>query len=158
MGRTSGHGCGANCTYASARGHAIVGARPYLPKDWAEDPQRRERAGVPLEVVFKTKPQLAVDLLTDLDTAGVLPAWVTGDEVYGPTAGCDASAKTAAWATCSGSVLPSPSPCPPAARSAPTKPSHWSSPRHGTATPAAQVLSVTEDADGSWLARRCACR
>ena len=61
-----------------------MGARPYLPKDWAEDPQRRERAGVPLEVVFKTKPQLAVDLLTDLDTAGVLPAWVTGDEVYGP--------------------------------------------------------------------------
>jgi SRSO17 transposase len=72
------------CTYASARGHAIVGARPYLPRDWAEDPQRRERAGVPPEVVFKTKPQLAVDLLTDLDTAGVLPAWVTGDEVYGP--------------------------------------------------------------------------
>jgi SRSO17 transposase len=71
------------CTYAGPRGHAIVGARPYLPQDWADDPERRARAGVPPEVMFKTKPQLAIDLLTDLDGAGVLPPWVTADEVYG---------------------------------------------------------------------------
>jgi SRSO17 transposase len=71
------------CTYASPRGHAQVGARLYLPKEWASDPARRERAGVPTDVVFKTKPQLAVDILTDLHTAGVLPPWVAGDEVYG---------------------------------------------------------------------------
>lgn len=35
------------------------------------------------EFVFKTKPALAVDILTDLHGAGVLPPWVTGDEVYG---------------------------------------------------------------------------
>jgi len=72
------------CTYASSRGHAQVGARVYLPKDWAADPQRRARAGVGEDVVFQTKPQLAVDILTDLHTAGALPPWVTGDEVYGP--------------------------------------------------------------------------
>ncbi|MGQ0775425.1 MAG: IS701 family transposase [Pseudonocardiales bacterium] len=71
------------CTYASARGHAHVGARVYLPKDWAGDPGRRQRAGVGEDVVFKTKPQLAVDILTSLDTAGVLPPWATSDEVYG---------------------------------------------------------------------------
>ena len=71
------------CTYASRRGHAIVGARQYLPKVWAEDPQRRDDARVPADVVFKTKPRLALDLLTDLHAAGVLPPWVTGDEVYG---------------------------------------------------------------------------
>jgi len=71
------------CTYASFRGHAQVGARVYLPKSWAGDPQRRARAGVGKDVVFQTKPQLALDILTDLDTAGVLPPWVTGDEVYG---------------------------------------------------------------------------
>lgn len=54
-----------------------------LPKEWASGPRRRARAGVGETVVFKTKPQLAVDILTDLDTAGVLPPWVTGDEVYG---------------------------------------------------------------------------
>ena len=71
------------CTYASSRGHAQVGARVYLPRDWAADPQRRAAAGVPETVVFQTKPQLAVDILAELDTAGVLPPWVTGDEVYG---------------------------------------------------------------------------
>jgi len=71
------------CTYASSRGHAHVGARAYLPKEWAGDPERRAEAGVPEDVVFQTKPQLAVDILTDLDTAGVLPPWVVGDEVYG---------------------------------------------------------------------------
>jgi SRSO17 transposase len=71
------------CTYASSRGHAQVGARLYLPKEWAADPERRARAGVPESVVFTTKPQLAGDILTDLEVAGVLPPWVTGDEVYG---------------------------------------------------------------------------
>ena len=71
------------CTYAGPGGHAQVGARLYLPKEWAGDPERRERAGVPEGVVFKTKPQLAVDILTDLEGAGALPPWVTADEVYG---------------------------------------------------------------------------
>ncbi len=34
-------------------------------------------------MVFKTKPALAVDMLTDLHAAGLLPPWATGDEVYG---------------------------------------------------------------------------
>jgi SRSO17 transposase len=71
------------CTYAGAHGHAQAGARLYLPEEWASDPARRARAGVPAEVEFKTKPQLALDILTDLRTADVLPPWVAGDEVYG---------------------------------------------------------------------------
>ncbi|WP_281365205.1 IS701 family transposase [Phytohabitans houttuyneae] len=70
-------------TLATVRGHALAGARPYLPREWAEDQRRRARAGVPERVVFKTKPALAVDLLTDLHTARLLPPWATGDEVYG---------------------------------------------------------------------------
>ena len=70
-------------TLATRRGHALVGARPYLPREWADDDQRRARAKVPEEVVFKTKPTLATDILTDLHAAGLLPPWATGDEVYG---------------------------------------------------------------------------
>lgn len=70
-------------TYASPRGHGLVAARPYLPKDWAEDTQRRAQAGVPAEVAFRTKPQLARDIATELHDAGRLAPWVTGDEVYG---------------------------------------------------------------------------
>lgn len=70
-------------TYASRRGHAIVGSRPYLPAEWAADQARRARAGVPDEVGFATKPQLAVQILAELHAEGRLPGWVTGDEVYG---------------------------------------------------------------------------
>jgi SRSO17 transposase len=70
-------------TLATGRGHALAGARLYLPREWADDAGRRARAGVPAKVVFKTKPELAADILTDLHAAGLLPPWVTGDEVYG---------------------------------------------------------------------------
>jgi len=70
-------------TLATGRGHALVGARPYLPREWADDAQRRSRAKVPEDLAFKTKPQLAADILTGLHTAGLLPPWATGDEVYG---------------------------------------------------------------------------
>lgn len=70
-------------TLATHRGHALLAARPYLPREWAEDPALRARAKVPDPVVFATKPALAVAILTDLHTAGLLPGWATGDEVYG---------------------------------------------------------------------------
>ncbi len=52
------------CTYASSRGHAQVGTRPYLPREWTSDPARCARAGVGEDIVFQTKPQLGIDLLT----------------------------------------------------------------------------------------------
>jgi SRSO17 transposase len=70
-------------TLATSRGHALAAARPYLPREWADDPHRRAAAKVPEDVRFHTKPQLAIDILTDLHTAGLLPPWVSGDEVYG---------------------------------------------------------------------------
>lgn len=57
--------------------------RLYLPAEWAEDKQRREHAGVPDEVTFATKPELACQILTQLHTTGRLPGWIAGDEVYG---------------------------------------------------------------------------
>ena len=71
------------CSFATRAGHALVGARPYLPREWATDPDRRARAGVPEEIVFATKPELGRQILADLHAEGRLPGWVTGDEVYG---------------------------------------------------------------------------
>ena len=71
--------------YASKRGTAFLDRALYLPKSWAGDAQRREEAGVPKEVAFATKPELAQAMLQRALEAGVPAAWVTGDAVYGGT-------------------------------------------------------------------------
>jgi SRSO17 transposase len=69
--------------YASPHGHACLDRELYLPEEWADDPARREEAGVPGEVTFRTKPELAQRMLERALDADVPGAWVTGDEVYG---------------------------------------------------------------------------
>jgi SRSO17 transposase len=70
-------------TYATARGHALIDRALYLPKSWASDESRRERAGVPADVEFATKPALATAMIRRAVQAGTPAAWVAGDEVYG---------------------------------------------------------------------------
>jgi hypothetical protein len=68
--------------YITARAYTLVDFLLYLPKRWADNPTRREAAGVPAQVVFATKPQLAITLLRRAATSGRSFAWVAADEVY----------------------------------------------------------------------------
>src|SRR5437763_692068 len=52
-----------NCHYAERTIAWPVATRLYLPKDWADSDDRREAARVPEEVVFQTKPEIALALL-----------------------------------------------------------------------------------------------
>jgi SRSO17 transposase len=70
-------------TYATGRGHALIGRALYLPEARAADEEHRELAGVPEEVLFATKPQLAGGLLDRAQSLGIRAAFVAGDEVYG---------------------------------------------------------------------------
>jgi SRSO17 transposase len=70
-------------TYATGRGHALIGRALYLPEARAADEEHRELAGIPEEVPFATKPQLASDLLDHAQSLGIRAAFVAGDEVYG---------------------------------------------------------------------------
>jgi SRSO17 transposase len=70
--------------YASCRGQAFIDRELYLPEEWAEDKERRERAGVPDEVGMRTKPELAKEMLRRaLVEGGVRASWVVADSVYG---------------------------------------------------------------------------
>jgi SRSO17 transposase len=69
-------------TYATGRGHALIGRALYLPEGCAADEEHRELAGVPEEVMFATKPQLAGALLDRAQSLGIRAAFVAGDEVY----------------------------------------------------------------------------
>jgi SRSO17 transposase len=70
-------------TYAASRGHALIGRALYLPEARAADEEHRELAGIPEEVLFATKPQLADGLLDHAHACGIRAAFVAGDEVYG---------------------------------------------------------------------------
>lgn len=60
-----------------------IAYRLYLPKDWAEDAERREKVGVPEEVEFQTKPEIALDQLRAAVKAGVPQGVVLADAAYG---------------------------------------------------------------------------
>jgi SRSO17 transposase len=72
--------------YASRHGATLVDVRLYLPEPWfgAEQAARRQRCGVPVETVFRTRPQLAEEMIGPLYGASVLPfQYVVGDEGFG---------------------------------------------------------------------------
>src|SRR4051794_2083348 len=70
-------------TYSAGGGHALIDRELYLPSSWTDDPARCAAAGVPAEVGFATKPELATTMLTRALDTGLPAAWVAGDEVYG---------------------------------------------------------------------------
>jgi SRSO17 transposase len=60
-----------------------VAYRLYLPEDWAEDGDRRRKAGVPEEIGFKTKPEIALEQLRWACEAGIARGVVLMDAGYG---------------------------------------------------------------------------
>jgi SRSO17 transposase len=60
-----------------------IGYRLYLPKEWAEDAERREKTEVPEEVEFQTKPQIAMDQIRAAVAAKVARGVVLADAAYG---------------------------------------------------------------------------
>lgn len=72
-----------HCSYATTGGHALVGARIYIPAEQLDDQARRAALGIPADVVFRTKAQLAIDITTDMIADHTMPPWCAGDEIYG---------------------------------------------------------------------------
>src|SRR5450755_3146796 len=78
-----------NCQIAvtlSIANHAAslpIAYRLYLPEDWAADEARRKKAHVPDDVVFKTKPGIALDQIKAALAAGVAPGVLLADAGYG---------------------------------------------------------------------------
>lgn len=68
--------------YVSRCEHALVDVRLYLPKEWARRKRRRQKAGVPAEVRFRTRHELALEMLDE--RGPLLPhAWISGDDELG---------------------------------------------------------------------------
>ena len=82
-----------NCQVAvtlSIANHAAslpIAHRLYLPEDWASDPLRRDKAGVPKPISFATKPEIALDQIRAACTAGIPRGAVLMDAGYGADTG-----------------------------------------------------------------------
>ncbi len=78
-----------NCQVAvslSIANHAAslpIAYRLYLPKDWTSDPDRRSKAGVPDEIAFRTKPEIALEQIRAALAAGIPRGTVLMDAGYG---------------------------------------------------------------------------
>jgi hypothetical protein len=68
---------------ATHQGSLPVAYRLYLPKEWADDAARRDIAGIPDDIRFQTKPEIALRLLRQTLADGVPPAPVGMDPAYG---------------------------------------------------------------------------
>ena len=82
-GRRENSQVGVFLSYASSKGAAFIDRALYLPEEWTQDRVRCRQAGIPDEVEFATKGELAQQMLARAFAAGVPAEWVVGDTVYG---------------------------------------------------------------------------
>jgi SRSO17 transposase len=76
-----------NATYSTARGHALIGSRLWVPEEHLADPATRDMMGIPGHLQSATKPQLGAQMLQEALDAGIEVPWVAADEVYGQDPG-----------------------------------------------------------------------
>lgn len=83
LGRTDNCQVATSLHVAGPSGSAMIGMQLYLPKVWTDDRQRCERVGIPAQVQFQTKGQIALQLLDRALSWGVRKHVVLMDAGYG---------------------------------------------------------------------------
>jgi len=77
---------GVFASYVSPYGYAMIDKRLFIPEKWflPEYKERREKCKLPEDIEFKSKPQLAVDMLKEIAEQEILPfRYILGDSIYG---------------------------------------------------------------------------
>jgi len=72
--------------YASRKGYSLIEGRLFMPDQWFEEghAEQRQACGVPEELVFKTKPEIGLELLKNMIKRATLPfSWLAADALYG---------------------------------------------------------------------------
>jgi len=86
LGKVDNCQAGVFVAYASSKGHTLLDRKLFLPEKWFEREHRErwEKCRIPEDTTFKTKPQLALEMIEDLRREGLFDAqWVTGDDFFG---------------------------------------------------------------------------
>lgn len=86
LGKVDNCQAGVFLAYASPQGYALLDRRLFLPESWfsKEQKERRENCRIPDGTTFKTKTQLALEMIQQLHASALFPArWMTGDDSFG---------------------------------------------------------------------------
>ena len=82
-GKTDNCVVGVHIAYVAGDFQCILDSDVYLPKDWANDPIRRKKAGIPDEVIYRKKADIALDQISRSMLNGIRVCAWTFDEFYG---------------------------------------------------------------------------
>ena len=83
-------------------GHALIGARQWIPAEQVTDGDTAASIGLPADLPFRTKGELAIDICREAYAEGVVFDVVCGDEVYGGCTQCGSSWSGTGRRTCCG--------------------------------------------------------
>jgi SRSO17 transposase len=119
-GRTENCQIGVFLAYASSRGHALIDRELYIPASWADDRGRCRAAGIPDDIEFATKPQLAQAMVAQAIGPGCPSAGLPPMKCMARHPTCVNGWKTVTCSTCWPSNAATRS-LPPRSRSAPMR-------------------------------------
>ena len=83
LGKTGNCQIAVSVHHVGEEGNAPLGWRLYLPESWANDEQRRLDAGIPADIVFRPKWELALDIIDQIRNWGLADRVVLADAGYG---------------------------------------------------------------------------
>ena len=83
-------------------GHALIGARQWIPQEHISDPVKQRAMGLPDDLVFRTKGELATGMCTEAFADGAAFDFVCGTRSTAAAPGCGSSSKAASRPTCCG--------------------------------------------------------
>jgi len=83
LGKTGNCQVAVSVHHVGEQGNAPLGWRLYLPESWANDAVRRKEAGIPAELVFRRKWELALDIIDQIRAWGLPDQVVLADAGYG---------------------------------------------------------------------------
>lgn len=83
LGKQDNCQCAVSVSVATPHASLPVAYRLYVPQAWVADRQRRTRAGIPEEVAFQTKPEIALEQLSVLTRTDTSKGVVLADAGYG---------------------------------------------------------------------------
>ncbi|MDR3186288.1 MAG: IS701 family transposase [Christensenellaceae bacterium] len=86
LGKTDNCQSGVFVGYSGSKGYGLISASLYLPEQWVSEEftQKRKQCGIPEDIVFKTKNEIAIENINSIYNRGLFKVkWISADAAFG---------------------------------------------------------------------------